>query len=57
MKELENSARCDLKYVNRRKSTYEELNTLVWEWFNKARSKELPISGRLLQMCNLGNVV
>ena len=57
MKECESGTRCDLKYVNRRKGTYEEVNTLVWEWFNKARSRELPISGRLLQVCNLGNVV
>ena len=57
LKEWESGARYDLKYVKRRKGTYEELNTLVWEWFNKARSKELPVSGRLLQVCNLGNVV
>ena len=54
-KEWEIGARCDLKYVKRGKGTYEDLNTLVWEWFNKARSKELPVSGRPLQMCNLGN--
>ena len=45
MKEWKSGARCDLKYVKRRKGTYEELNTLVWEWFNKARSKELPVTG------------
>ena len=37
VKEWESGARYDLKYVKRRKGTYEELNTLVWEWFNKAR--------------------
>ena len=52
MKEWESGARCDLKYVKRLKRTYD-----VWEWFNKARSKELPISGRLLHVFNLGNVV
>ena len=57
LKEWESGTRYDLKYVKRRKGTYKELNTLVWEWFNKARSKELPVSGRLLQVCNLGNVV
>ena len=43
--------------MKRRKGTYEDLNTLVWEWFYMARSKELPVSERLLQVCNLGNVV
>ena len=56
MKEWESGARCDLKYLKRRKCTYDESNTLVWEWFNKARSKELPVSGRLLHVFNLGNV-
>ena len=37
VKEWESGARYDLKYVKRRKGTYEELNTLVWEWFNKAQ--------------------
>ncbi len=37
LKEWESGARYDVKYVKRRKGTYEELNTLVWEWFNKAR--------------------
>ena len=49
LKEWESGARYDLKYVKRHKGTYEELNALVWEWFNKARSKELPISGRLFR--------
>ena len=48
LKEWESGARYDLKYVKRRKDTYEELNTLAWEWFNKARSKELPICSGLL---------
>ena len=38
LKEWESGARYDLKYVKRRKGTYEELNTLVRERFNKARS-------------------
>ena len=41
MKEWESGARCDFKYVKRRKRTYDELNTLVWEWFNKARSRTI----------------
>ena len=37
VKEWESGARYDLKYLKRRKGPYEELNTLVWEWFNKAQ--------------------
>ena len=43
--------RCDLKYLKRRKTTYEDLNGLDWDWFSTARSKELPVSGRMLQVC------
>ena len=50
MAEWSSSGRPDLKYVKRRKTTYEELNNLVWEWFTTARSKDLPVSGRLIQV-------
>jgi hypothetical protein len=49
MKEWESGGRSDLKYVKRRKTMYEDLNTLVWEWFCTARSKNLPVSGCLIQ--------
>ncbi|KAI0211496.1 Isocitrate dehydrogenase [NADP] cytoplasmic [Lamellibrachia satsuma] len=32
-----------------KKTMYEDLNSLVWEWFCTARSKELPVSGKLIQ--------
>ena len=38
--------------IKRRTTPYEELNCLVWEWFCIARSKELPVSGRLIQVCD-----
>ena len=31
------------------KSPLEELNVLVWEWFQKARATNIPVSGPLLQ--------
>ena len=49
MKQLECGARGEQKYLKRRKATYEEFNNLVWDWFCAARSKDLPVSGRLIQ--------
>ena len=51
VKEWESGARYDLKYVKRRKGTYEELNTLVWEWFNKARFTTLYIVTWVPNVC------
>ena len=41
--------RSDRRYVKARKTTYGELNKLVWEWFCTARSKQIPVTGPLLQ--------
>ena len=49
--EWETGGQPDLKYVKKRKTIYEELNQLVWEWFSTARSKELPVNGKLIQVC------
>ena len=49
MKQWESRARAEQKYLKRRKTTYEELNSLVSDWFCAARSKDLPVSGRLIQ--------
>ncbi|KAK7099734.1 hypothetical protein V1264_022795 [Littorina saxatilis] len=43
MKEWESGARIDQKTVKRRKTQYEDLNNVVWEWFCTARSKNLPV--------------
>jgi len=51
MQEWETGGRSDLKYLKKRKTVYDELNLLVWEWFVAARSKELPVSGKLIQVC------
>jgi hypothetical protein len=49
MREWESGGRTDLKYVKKRKTVYEDLNNRVWDWFCKARAKNLPISGKLIQ--------
>ena len=37
------------KYSQVRKTQYDDLNRLFWEWFCSARAKGLPVSGTLLQ--------
>lgn len=37
------------KYLTAKRSAYTDLNNLVWEWFYMARSKQIPVSGKLLQ--------
>ena len=37
------------KYSQVRKTQYDDLNRLVWEWFCSVRAKGLPVSGTLLQ--------
>lgn len=37
------------KQLQTRKTQYESINKLVWEWFCVPRSKGLPVSGKLLQ--------
>ena len=54
-REWASGGRCELKYLKRRKTLYEDLNALVWKWFSTARSKELPVSGRMIQVCFIKN--
>ena len=42
-------AKTTQKYAKARRTTYSGLNELVWDWFCKARSKNIPITGRLIQ--------
>lgn len=37
------------KYLKARKSRYEDVNDVVWDWFTKARSRQMTVSGALLQ--------
>ncbi len=37
------------RYLKARKTDYDELNRLTWEWSCTARSKGVPVTGRLIQ--------
>jgi phosphopantetheine adenylyltransferase len=50
MKEWEGGARHDLKYLKRRKTTYEDINQDVYDWFLRNRAKHMPISGPMIQV-------
>ncbi len=45
----EDGGRADQRYLKARKTDYDELNRLVYDWFCTARSKNIPITGKLLQ--------
>ena len=49
LQEWENGTSGKRKYSQTRKTQHDVLNKLVWEWFCVARSKGLPVSGKLLQ--------
>ncbi|KAK7096089.1 hypothetical protein V1264_005433 [Littorina saxatilis] len=50
LSQWESGARSTAKCVKRRKTTYDELNEELFEWFSTARSKNLPMNGPLLQV-------
>ena len=37
------------KYVKPRTAGYDDLDKLMWEWFTAARTKNIPVSGRMIQ--------
>ena len=37
------------KYTKVRKTGYEEIDKVIWEWFARARAKNIPVTGRLIQ--------
>ena len=48
-KRWESGGRSDEKYSKSRNVGYEDLDSLMWEWFTVARSKSIPVSGRMIQ--------
>ncbi|KAK7094233.1 hypothetical protein V1264_007882 [Littorina saxatilis] len=49
LSQWESGARSTGKCVKRRKTTYDGLNDELFEWFSRARSKNIPVNGPLLQ--------
>ena len=49
-KEWENGGRAEQKTVKKWKTTYEALNTAVWEWFCANRARNIPVTGKLIQV-------
>ena len=49
MKRWESGSRADAKYSKPRTASYEDIDEVMWEWFTKARAKNIPISGRMIQ--------
>ena len=43
------TTRADIKYIKHRRTEYQDLNQLVFDWFTTARSNNLPVSGPHLQ--------
>jgi len=50
VKQWEDGGRADQKFMKKRKTIYEDLNVAVWEWFCQVRAKNIPISGKLIQV-------
>ena len=46
----------DRKYAKFRKVGYEEIDKVMWEWFTRARAKNIPVSGKLIQEQALSNL-
>ncbi|BFZ15182.1 hypothetical protein BsWGS_18221 [Bradybaena similaris] len=39
----------DRKVSKVRKSTYEEVNSIVWDWFCNTRARNIPVTGKMIQ--------
>ena len=49
MQEWETGNSSKRKYLTARRTLYGDLNDHEWQWFCTARSKNIPITGRLIQ--------
>ena len=49
LRRWESGEQSSKKYIDPRTAGYDDLDTLVCEWFTTARAKNLPVSGRMIQ--------
>ena len=49
LKRWEAGEHSEKKYTKVRRTGYENLDKVVWEWFTRARAKNIPVSGKLIQ--------
>ncbi len=49
MKQWNKNIGTERKYMKKRKCQCGDMNDNVWEWFTIARSKNIPITGKLIQ--------
>ena len=49
MRQWKDGDRSDKKYSKSRRPGYEDIDKVMWEWFTIARSKNIPVSGRMIQ--------
>ena len=48
LKRWETGEHSNKKYTKVRRTGYEDLDKVVWEWFTRARAKNIPLSGKKL---------
>ena len=46
-------SKADVKYSKPRTAGYKNIDEVMWEWFIRARAKNIPVSGRMIQKKSL----